>query len=321
MSERKPLPDPFNAGPFSVGSGRMAGIPASRLRAHDLEAPFHGIRRAVAAPPADTDDPLELAQRRYEALVRDCRSFLEREGRPVVFSHVTAARLYRIPLPWWIEQRAGLDVSAIVPEHAPQGAGVIGHRLSAGSITVRQWGGLLVPSAVDTWIQVAAIGGPNRFSVDDLIVAGDGIVRRKHALATVTELHAAVLRLHRRRGLMRLRMALPSIRSGTDSPTETRMRLIIVRGGLPEPVIGHAVYNTEGFFVGTPDLAYVAERIALDYEGDIHRVDSGTFRDDIERRELFQDAGWRHIRVTSYHLAHPYRLVDRVGYALALRRG
>ena len=98
------------------------------------------------------------------------------------------------------------------------------------------------------------------------------------------------------------------------------MRLILIDGGLPEPIVGYTVYDRDGFFVGTPDLAYVKERIALDYEGEVHNRDARVFGEDIERREQFQDAGWRHIRVVKGHLAKPHRLVDRVSFALAERR-
>jgi hypothetical protein len=285
------------------------------MRAGDLETPFHGVRRAVAAAQPETRDAAELARRSNEALVRDCISFLARERQSVVISHVTAARLYGMPLPRRLENRPRLDVAAIAPAHAPQGAGVIGHRLEAGSISIRMRRGIPVPSPVDTWLQLGPLLG-----VDDLIQVGDLLVRRKRPLATLEELQNVVYRVRGKRGIKRLRAAMPDIRSGTDSPAETRTRLIIVRAGLPEPVIGYTVFDRNGFFVGTPDLAFVAERVALDYEGEIHRVDRATFRDDIERREMFQDAGWRHIRVTGDHLSHPGHLIDRVSTALALAR-
>jgi hypothetical protein len=126
--------------------------PRSRTRAGDLETPFRGIRRTAAAARPDTRDAAELARRSTEALGRDCLSFLAREGRPVVFRHVTAARWYGMPLPPRLEHRSGLDVAAMVPAHAPQGAGVIGHRLEAGSISIRLLRGIPVPSPVDTWL-------------------------------------------------------------------------------------------------------------------------------------------------------------------------
>ncbi len=314
MSRRAPLPDALLDAPFAVGEARELGVPASRLRASDLETPFHGVRRRSSTPLADPDTDDEKAQRRFDELVRDCASFERREGRPVVFSHVSAARLFRMPLPWRLETRRLLDVAALTPDHAPQGAGIIGHRLTGGSFAVTTVAGFAVPMPLRVWVQLAPL-----LSVDELVVVGDGLVRRKSPFTTLEELLETAARLRRVRGVKKLRAAATCVRSGTDSPAETRMRLALIRGGLPEPVIGYEVLDRDGYFVGTPDLAYVVQRVALDYEGDVHRVDRQTFQDDIERRERFQDAGWRHIRVTRDHLRWPHTLVDRVGFALALR--
>lgn len=156
-------------------------------------------------------------------------------------------------------------------------------------------------------------------SVDDLIVATDALMRRKHRLASAEELRVAAAKASRRPGVRKLRAALVEARAGTDSPQETRTRLIIVRSGLPEPLIGHTVHTERGEFVGTPDLAYPDFRIALEYEGEIHRTNDQVFADDLERAELFQDAGWRYVRITKEHLANPQRLVARVRNALIQR--
>jgi triosephosphate isomerase len=95
--------------------------------------------------------------------------------------------------------------------------------------------------------------------------------------------------------------ALPRIRSGVDSRPETLLRLLCVRARLPEPVVDHAI-SVAGGLVLHADLAYVDARIVLDYEGDAHRVDRATWLRDLQRRELFEDAGWRVIRVTSADL-------------------
>lgn len=280
------------------------------MRAGDLESPFHGIRRPLQPALPATDDHRKLAGRRLDGLVADCRSYLTLENPAVVFSHVTAARLYEMPLPWALETRLELDVAVLAPAHPPQRAGVIGHRLLAGSVAAVH--GLPVPGPVEVWLQLAPL-----LSVNQLVVAADHLVRRKRPFCTLAALQEAVDALHRRRGATKLRSAIPSVRTGTDSPAESRMRLILVDGGLPEPVIGHTVYDKDGFFVGTPDLVYVKERIALDYEGEVHNRDARVFGEDIERREQFQDADWRHIRVVKGHLARPHRLIDRVGFALA----
>lgn len=126
VTQRDPLPTSLGD-PFTVQQARDAGLTLSRLRAGDLESPFHGIRRFAQPEAPYSEDPIERQRQRGLQLVRDCLAFTAVEGRPTVFTHITAARLYGIPLPWSHEVRKALDVAAVVPAHPPQGNGVIGH--------------------------------------------------------------------------------------------------------------------------------------------------------------------------------------------------
>ena len=190
---------------------------------------------------------------------------------------------------------------------------MIGHQL-AHPVELQTIGGLRVSPPVETWVQLGAV-----LNRDELIIVADGLVRRKRPLAASDELHAAANAAFRRPGVRALRRALSEVRPGTDSPRETLMRLIITRAGLPEPLIGFAVHDSRGDFIGTPDLFYPQWRIALEYEGDGHRTDTRTFNDDIERAELFQEAGCRYVRVTRDHVDRPHRLVARVRNVLIQR--
>lgn len=310
MRQPSPLPRGLTGTAFSTRSALEAGVSRRRLRASDLDTPFRGVR----APAGSTIAASPAAEHRRTAFLALCGAYCERAAPDEFFSHVTAARIWDLSLPSTLEERRGLDVAVFAPANPPQGEGVRGHRLSrATSLKTRE--GLPCVPPVEAWVELAAL-----LSVGDLIVAGDALMRRKHPLAAPEQIVDALARSFRRPGTRRLRAAALLIRPGTDSPMETNMRLVLIRGGLPEPQIGYTVHDRDGFFVGTPDLAYVEEKIALDYEGDIHRVNKSTFREDIERREMFQDAGWRHIRVTNAHLGAPHRLVDRVSFALAQRR-
>lgn len=93
--------------------------------------------------------------------------------------------------------------------------------------------------------------------------------------------------------------ALPRLRYGVDSRPESRMRLLLVAGGIPEPLINAPTLVEGGTRVLHGDLTLEKWRVVLDYEGDGHRTSKRQFRDDIERRELFESAGRRVIRVTA----------------------
>ncbi|CAN5121587.1 DUF559 domain-containing protein [soil metagenome] len=230
------------------------------------------------------------------------------------FSHVTAAQLYGIPLPRELQEATNIHVSVPFPAFPPRMKGLTGHRLYT-SYRAHEYRGFRVIRPDVSWCQLASV-----LSLDELIVAGDYLVQRKRPLTTLAELAAATNRIGRTRGLVNARYALADIRSGTDSPMESVLRLLIIRSGLPEPVIGHTVRDQRGDFVATPDLSYVDERIAIEYEGSVHQSDARVFAEDIERRELLEDAGWLVIRVIAKHVyPNPHELLQRITRALATR--
>lgn len=288
---------------FSVRSARERGMARRRLDAPGLDSAFHGSRSVRSLEPAAGTF---VALRRDH--VRRCREFMAIARPGAYFSHVTAAVIYGMPLPSALARRLEIDVSS--SSQPPRRAGVIGHRGSATD--VRQVGGLPVVSPERAWLQLATA-----LDLPHLVAAGDYLVRLKNPLSTVDALRGIVLASGGLRGAAAARDAFTSIRPGTASPKESELRLLILAGGLPEPVVGYTVHH-EGYWVGTPDLAYVAERIAIEYQGEGHREEA-VYDDDIDRLERFRDAGWLVIQVTKTHLRDPHRLVKRIAWHLAAR--
>jgi hypothetical protein len=273
-----PLPDSLNEGAFSVRDALELGVPAKRLRALDLNTPF----RAVRAHDVDWDNILSI-----------CAAYATIMPPDALFSHVTAARLYGIPLPIALQNLRSVDV--VTEAIQVRAAGIVGHR--SRPLPVRWVEGLPVIEPARAFIQLGAILGADR-----LAIAGDYLLQREQPLCSLDDLRDASLDSRGVRGIRKVRVALTRIRPGTESPMETLLRLIIVRAGLPEPVIGHKIYGAHGEYVGRPDLAYVEQRIAIEYEGEQHQTDPVRFARDIERRERMQEAGWYVIRVISDHI-------------------
>jgi len=263
------------------------------MPARKLHIPYPGAR--MAAPPATRAD--------------QCRAYLSRSGADELLSHTTALELLGLPVPTRILRNSRIHVSVAEPGFPPQVRGVIGHRLKIAPSFV-DLEGMPVVRGLDAWLQAAPY-----LTERELVEIGDALVRRRRPLTTPAALERSVRAAAGRRGARTVRAALAHIRPGTDSVAETRLRLLLCDAGLPEPVVGVTVTHN-GSFVGQPDLAYPHQRIAIEYEGDVHRLDLRTFRDDIERRERFEDAGWRVIRVTADHLAAPALLVHRIAMAL-----
>ena len=119
--------------------------------------------------------------------------------------------------------------------------------------------------------------------------------------------------------MARARAALEHVRRGSESPGETRLRLALAAAGLPEPALNFHIVDRRGLFVARADLVYPVERIALEYEGDIHRLDRSVWRKDIARRERVEDLGWRVVRVTADDLTDPGALTSRLRRLLRTR--
>jgi hypothetical protein len=277
------------------------GAARSRLRRSDIAHPFFGVSGA------DLD---------LETLVGRCSAYepLLRDGQ--LFSHVTALGLHGAPLPPWLEEEP-LHLAVLFPRTPPRGQGVRGHSLRRLSGAIHL--GFPIAEAAHAWCQSAAILGR-----EDLVAAGDALVTgpriagtRRPGITTRDRLAEAANALRGSPGSGRVAWALPRIRSGVDSRPETLLRLLCVRSRLPEPLVDHAIAVAGGLVLHA-DIAYADARIVLDYEGDVHRVDRATWLRDLQRRELFEDAGWRVIRVTSADLfGAPDAFVERLR---ALRR-
>jgi very-short-patch-repair endonuclease len=208
------------------------------------------------------------------------------------FSHVTAAVLWELPVPWRLDT-AMLHVTTPGRQRSARGAGVVGHRTQRES-TPRSVGGLRVSDPARTWLDLVPL-----LRLDEAIILGDAVVsvrRDGGALATLEHLGSLVERAQGVRGMQMARAALVHVRAGSASAAETLLRLAIIRRGLPEPTLNEKVFTRDGRYLGRADLLYRSHRIAIEYESDRHRVDAEQWRRDLRRRERFEDAGWRVIR-------------------------
>ena len=98
---------------------------------------------------------------------------------------------------------------------------------------------------------------------------------------------------------------------------ETRVRLLLVLAGLPEPEPGYVIRDADGEWIAQVDLAYPAQRIAIEYHGDVHRRSAGQWRSDVTKAELLRGLGWTVIILTADDVdGRPERTLERVRDAL-----
>jgi hypothetical protein len=306
----QPRPLPPSLGTFfSVTQARDAGVSPGRLRARHLDAPFRGVRAR----------PLRPAESSDAAHVRRALAYAANIPAAQLFSHVTAAALWGLPLPASTFRDPELDVAVVAPGRTPRSQGVHGHRIVRGtSGRVHPRYGVRLLSPASTWASLGAV-----LDLRDLIAVGDAIVRvpmfrgDPPPLATRDDLTEAST--GRRVGVGRLRAALPLVRERSASRPETWCRLVLTDGGLPEPELNWNVV-VGGRHLACVDLAYPRERVAVEYEGEQHLVDAMQWSRDIARYEALAAAGWIVIRVTKHHLfADAGVVVARVRRALADR--
>lgn len=108
----------------------------------------------------------------------------------------------------------------------------------------------------------------------------------------------AVAREHRgARGTGRLAEIVGLANPLAESPMETRVRLALVFGGLPAPVLQHPVgpYDL--------DMAYPAWRVAIEYDGRAHLTPARATRG-LERQAHLTAAGWTVLRFRAGTVLH-----------------
>ena len=304
MGPRIRIPETLQQRAIRTTDGPSLGLGLGRLRGPDVDRPFRGVSSLG----------LDLA-----SVLGRCRAY-----EPVLiegwFSHLTALALVGAPLPTAAET-GPLHVSVFAPRTAPRRPGVRGHSIDSGSFGRDIRFGLPIMSPADAWVRSAAL-----LRREDLVAVADYLVTGhpsgpspKPALCTREQLVVASQRMPGNRGARNVAWALPRVRVGPDSRPESLLRLLIVADGMLEPVI-HPAIRVAGGRIYHPDLGFTAQRVALEYEGDIHRTDRATWLADIERRELMEAEEWRVMRVTARDLfGDPDGFVARLHRLLSAR--
>lgn len=174
------------------------------------------------------------------------------------------------------------------------------------------------------WIKGMRVTDPARTFLDsaedldlvDLVVLGDSIV--KNTDLTPQDLIDAAATPGRHRRLARRAATL--VRAGVDSPQESRLRMLIVLAGLPEPEVNIPIVDASGRVRRRLDMGYRDFLIGVEYEGRQHADDPGQWANDIARREELDNLGWRLLLVIAKDVyREPHTTLERLARLLRER--
>ena len=170
--------------------------------------------------------------------------------------------------------------------------------------------GLPISTPEQTFLDLAAVG----VGLVDLVVVADGMIKAGH---TSRERLIEAAEQWNGRGCRLARRAASLARMDVDSPQETRLRLLLVLAGLPEPRVNVILRGRDGSWRRRYDLAYEQLRLVIEYDGRQHAEDARQWLTDIFRREELDRMRWRLVVVTSEGIFHdPLRTLERVRDAL-----
>jgi hypothetical protein len=155
-----------------------------------------------------------------------------------------------------------------------------------------------------------------RLPLDTAVIRIDALLNATRIPATAVA--SMAMRYPGARGIAGLRAALDLVDTGAESPQETRLRLLLIRAGLPRPVTQIPVRNDRGKVVRRIDMGWPQWMVGAEYDGEQHFTDPDDYGKDIVRLEFLAERGWTIVRVSSRQLSYERRaIVSRVRKALA----
>ncbi|UOX87326.1 hypothetical protein MUY14_37255 [Amycolatopsis sp. FBCC-B4732] len=125
------------------------------------------------------------------------------------------------------------------------------------------------------------------------------------------------LQPRRDNGMVRARKAVALADARSESIPESELRVWLTIAGL-KPEVQVEVVAGAGDFLGRLDLAFPAQKLAVEYDGEWH-LGGIQPRLDAQRRAAIESEGWRFVVVTKTDLyGEPKRVVETVKAALSL---
>ncbi|WP_059021813.1 DUF559 domain-containing protein [Mycobacterium sp. M26] len=260
----------------------------------DLDWPF----RANEALAAQLVNRYRL-RRDYEAVHRNV--YIPKGQQLTPLTRAVAAWL-------WAERRAtlaGLSAAAAyrtkwIDAHLPaelnrrsrdKTAGIILHSDTLSDDEVWERDGMAVTSPARTAFDIG-----RRKGLQQAVIRIDALIQATGL--RITDVHTIAERYPRARGIVQLRRALELADPGSQSPWESKTRLLIIASGLPRPRSQIPVHR-DGCVFARLDLGWEEWLVGVEFDGAHHWTDPKQRAWDIDRTAGLEALGWRIIRVSA----------------------
>jgi hypothetical protein len=290
----------LNAGFLTLADAVRAGLTESQIRTQDRRGTWDrvvpGLRRVGGSDASDA--------------WRDrVRASVLRAGTDAVAAGHTAGRLLGI---------AGTPATGPIWLAVPRG------RHPDNRPGVRVMRTIVTPQEIDAIDNIPTTAALR--TVLDSARYGDGLAAVclvesavRQELVSIGSVREAVAAIRGQRGSVRAATALQRIDLLSESPLETKARLLLLDAGLPYPELQHPPAPGDPRRI---DLAYLAPSgsayvgLAIEIDGRESHAREDAFDSDPRRQIAIEEAGWLVRRFTHKHLQDPAYVVRTVQKAL-----
>jgi len=291
MPRLQGIPEQLKSGPFTVAHAEGLGFSRHRLRGPNWRRLGWGVYVWTGHEADAASELLALQSRLPE------RSVLS--GR-------TAAKLHRMD----VDANGSAEVTAPPGVALRPRPGICVNVAALDPADVMVSGGLRVTTPLRTCFDLA-----RRLPLVDAVIVLDGALHRR--LVSLRALCEYVGHVGSVRGVPAARRVVDLVEPKSESPMESRLRLVLILAGLPRPLAQVDLFDPARRFLGRPDLLYPDARLAIEYDGALHR---DSLVADHRRQNRLQAAGYLLLRYTAADVYHrPHAIVDQVREQLAGR--
>lgn len=268
-------------------------LAAGTLTRHQLRARYTAVHRNVYVPNGVVLTPVDKAK----------AAWLWSRRRATVVGTSAAAMHGAL----WIDPRLPAELNQPSQHHT---GGIVLHRDTLTPDEVRTVTGIPVTSPARTAFDLGRRRGLTR-----AVIRLDALMR---ACGLCADDVLSVAQRHRgARGIVQLRRAITLADAGAESPQETRLRLVLVKAGMPAPRTQIEVCDRWGQFVARIDMGWPRWRVGVEYDGVQHWTDPLQRARDIDRIAELEALGWRIVRVSAAMLRdRPDTVIVRTQRAL-----